>query len=577
MHSDPWPMRPLLFAVLGVVSALSIYYLAVIQIDESNDNRLPTALAASIAGFSLLLAMVVRKSHLPGGVIFALIAALVIGGISYWRLTIDWLHEFNFMALVVALFVCAPFYQTSTHSSWRDYRALHHHAWGNAVLLPLGLLFVLLTFGMAYLLAELFSLVGIEILKQWLDRDATPWVIAGGSLGASIGVLREYDRIISSSQQLVQGVFSLLTTPLALGLGTFLLALPFTGLETLWEKTHNSSTVLFACAVAAIVFVNAVVRDDKSSQGNNRILQFAARVLAVCLAPLAAIAAIAIQLRVKQYGWTPDRLWAAVVCALLIGYGVMYLLAAMRRLTFNESIRRANLYLAIIVCAMAVLLATPLLDFGAYSVKDQLARFQDNRVPEEDLDLVAMAFDFGPAGRQALQALKVDASPSLAIRIQQVEQVRAEGSSGRYLLETSITEPNAEIEVLVGPADIPGALRRAIGQHGRCRFQYCYLLWSDSEKEVALVEQVCHTDADRKCEPAVSTYRLHTELWIRQYGQNDSLWNIYQSLDPAARPPTLGEFTSQLDDAAKAGRLEVRPVQRKQVFIGDTAIGPTLN
>ena len=143
-------------------------------------------------------------------------------------------------------------------------------------------------------------------------------MLGGTALGASIGTLREYESIIASTQRLVQSIFSLLATPLALGLAGFLLVLPFTGLESLWSNTRNTSATLFSCALAALVFLNSVVRDDAENQSNNRLMQLGARVLALCVAPLALIAALAIKLRVDQYGWTPDRLWATVICSLLV-------------------------------------------------------------------------------------------------------------------------------------------------------------------------------------------------------------------------------------------------------------------
>jgi len=187
---------------------------------------------------------------------------------------------------------------------------------------------------------------------------------------------------------------------------------------------------LFACAVFALIVVNAVVREDAAGQSKNRIVLFATRVLAVTIAPLAAVAVVAIKLRVEQHGWSPDRLWAAVICALLLTYSLFYIVAAITKV-FPKIVRSINLYLALLVCALALLLATPLLDFGAVSAKDQLRRLSEGVISEEKLDLTAMAYDFGPAGREALVSLTSNASPDLAARIDSVLDTEHRWQSAR--------------------------------------------------------------------------------------------------------------------------------------------------
>lgn len=572
MHAIPWPLRPLLFTVTGCLTALAVYFL-VENIQPEDDNFMHRASAAvAIATFSLVFYMVSRRDRLPGAAWFALLTAGVVAGICYWRLHIDWPHPFNFLALAVALFIAAPFYQSSLHSTWRNYQALHFHAWSNAVIIPLGLLFVALSFAMAYLLAELFALVGIDQLKQLLRQNITPWIIFGTALGASLGTLREHDNIIASTQRLVQSVFALLTAPLALGLGGFLLTLPFTGLDTLWNNTRNTSATLFSCALAALIFVNAVVREDTENQSHNRVMQLAARVLAVCLAPLALICALAIKLRVEQYGWTPDRLWASVIGALLLGYGSLYVFSALRRLRFNEAIRQTNLALAVLVCALAVLLATPLLDFGRVSLNDQMSRLHDGRITEDKLDVIAMAYDFGPAGRIALLDLRESASPSLGKRIDKA--IDAKSRRAAQYLDTP-TRPDITITVMNGPDTLPDQLTRVIKLNEGCSGGYCYLFWSESKQHAILLDQHCSSHQSTSCRPQVQRYAINGSQWYRSRG-NESLHRLYNSLPSADRPPSVNAFIEALDDAAKRRAVELRPVQRQQLFIDGIPVGPTL-
>jgi len=574
MQSTPWPQRPMLFAALGAFSAIAIYYLTDGLREEHAEFALRIATATAITTFSLTFAIVTRRDRLAGGIIFALLVAAMVAGISYWRLHIDWPHVFSFLALAVALFVCSPFYQTALHSEWRNYKALHHHAWSNAVIVPLGVLFVALTFAMAYLIAELFSLVGIDQLKDLLRQDIVRWFLAGTALGASIGTLREHESIIASTQRLVQSVFSLLTTPLALGLGGFLLVLPFTGLESLWNNTRNTSATLFSCALAALVFLNSVVREDSENQSNNRLMQLSARLLALCLAPLALIAALAIKLRVEQYGWTPDRIWATVICSVLIIYGIFYIAAALRKLRFNESIRQTNIYLALLVCVLALVLATPLLDFGKYSAKDQLTRLKDGRITEEKLDIIALAHDFGPAGRDALDRLKSSVSPETVAKIDKITAAKSRRAA-KYLAENQLADNTANIRIMTGPDTIPDRLLQQLKNDHACKDGYCYLFWSEDETEVTLVNQTCITAGSGECQPRVHLYRLNDIFWYES-NQHTNLNRLYKLLPESEKPASRKLFINQLDAAAKEGKLELRPVQRTQLYIDGVPVGPIM-
>lgn len=574
MHTIPWPQRPLLFTALGLACGFVLYALIndIKPVHNAFTQRI--ALAVAITTFSLVFAIVSRRDRWPGALLFSLIVAGVVAGISYWRIHIDWPHPFNFMALAVALFIAAPFYQASLHTRWRNYRALHHHAWSNAVIIPLGVLFVALTFAMAYLLAKLFALVGIELIQNWLRMDITPWLLSGAALGASLGALREHDNIIASSQRLVQTVFSLLATPLAIGLGGFLLALPFTGLDVLWNSTRNTSATLFTCALAALVFANAVVRDDEENQSHSRILQLAARLLALCLAPLALITALAIKLRVDQYGWTPDRLWATVISALLLCYGLWYLLSSLRRLRFNESIRQANTTLAIVVCALAVVLATPLFDFGAVSAKDQLARLDDGRVSEDEFDIAAMAYEYGPAGRRALLALKETAKPDFYVR---VEKVLSAGSrrAANFVDKKELPDITNRIVVMTGSDTVPSGLADTIQRTKACIHDYCYLFLSENERDAVLLSQLCMTASGENCRPDIQRYRLHGTRWSHEY-HNNRLHEVFNTVPAEERPGTQKDFAELLNDAVINGDFELRAVQRRQVFINGVPVGPTL-
>ncbi|NWO81805.1 DUF4153 domain-containing protein, partial [Escherichia coli] len=79
----------------------------------------------------------------------------------------------------------------------------------------------------------------------------------------------------------------------------------------------------------------------------NPLLRFGAMALGAVILPLAVLAAVATGLRVGQYGYTPERLWAIVFVGIALLYGLAYLGALiLGRLQWTVRVRPANLTLA---------------------------------------------------------------------------------------------------------------------------------------------------------------------------------------------------------------------------------------
>ena len=560
MNTREWPARPFLFAVIGALSAVAIHLLTEKIKPAENYFDLRVSIAAAITAFSAVFAVTVQRHNQLRCLLYALIVALVTGGICYWRLFIQWPDAFSFFALAVTIFVLTPFFQSALHSSFKDYKALHHFAWGNLLTGGLSVMFTGLSFALAHLLASLFSLVGIDFIKDLLREGLFVSLLCGTALGAAVGVLREHDAIVSSTQSVVQSVFSLFVTPLALGLAGFIAVLPFTGLTPLWESTRNTTATLFACAVFALIVVNAVVREDVAGQSKNRIVLIAARVLATTIAPLAVVASVAVKLRFDQYGWSPDRLWAVVICVMLLIYSAGYVVAALTRM-FPAFVRSVNLYLALLVCACALVLATPLFDFGAVSAKDQLNRLSSGVISEDQLDLTALAFDFGPAGREALESLKSNAAADFTARIDGVLGVGSRWESVRLERGEKISGIKDKLTVSPPSWTVPDELLKVMGPDTCKHDGYCYLYASANKSRVLVLEPLCFGNG---CRPGVKIYRVHDERW---------------RLDRAGYPDVFSgknentEYLQQLDTAAREGKLELKPVQRMQLFIGGEPFG----
>ena len=76
--------------------------------------------------------------------------------------------------------------------------------------------------------------------------------------------------------------------------------------------------------VAAATLITTALDSSDAEAAHSPIMQFAARALAVLMPVLGGLAGYAIAIRVGDYGWTPNRVAAAVIAAVVLGYALFY-------------------------------------------------------------------------------------------------------------------------------------------------------------------------------------------------------------------------------------------------------------
>ncbi|HEV2816738.1 MAG TPA: DUF4153 domain-containing protein [Allosphingosinicella sp.] len=552
----PWPMRAALLALLGALSGLAFDLLirgAGGEYWSVADSIPRLSLATFIATGGVLFAFTLERARWTWSLAFAIGAGAVLGAVFYWNGNAQARYAYDFwraFAALLAVAIAAPLFQTMRDEGARrlPYGPVHGHAWANIVLWCAAWAFVLIAFLLAQLLAELFQLIGIHLLRTLLDKSWACWMLVGGTLGGVIGLLRDRDRIVGLLQRVVTTILSVLAPVLAAGLVLFVLALPFTGLATLWEQTRATTPILLACIFGAFVLANAVIGAAPDEEAKSRLLRWSAMALGATMLPLAIVAAISTWLRVAQYGFTPERLWALVFVVIALACALLYLYALVRgREAWAERLRPANIRLAVGICAVSLLLATPLADFGAISTRSQLARLESGRVTPQRFDWRALRFDFGPSGIAALERLRAGGAP-------EVRRLAAAALAAERPYEmASAEELRAPIErnlrVLPAGTPIPEAVRRFVARAGRCgETNACVLIFGPGPDRASLVS----TDADcARCDPRVMTYYRSGQDWLGA---------------PAPRPGDEARH-ARLDAAVRAGRVEVREVPRRQVFV----------
>lgn len=276
-------------------------------------------------------------------------------------------------------------------------------AWKNGVQLALSLAFTGLLWAGLWLGAALFDLIGVKGFERLLQDDRVIWPVTGVAFAGAVQLTDVRLGLIRGIRTVGLALLSWLLPLMTLIVVAFLLALPVTGLAPLFA-TRSAAGLLLGAAAGLIVLINAAYQTGDAAQ-TPAVLRWAARIAAVSLTPLVAVAAYALAQRVGQHGWTPGRVTAAACALAAAGYAAGYLIAAFAR-TWMRPLERTNVVLALAGLILLLGLMTPIADPARLSVADQVARLLDGRTPLARFDFNFIEVRGGRYGRDAMAALK---------------------------------------------------------------------------------------------------------------------------------------------------------------------------
>jgi len=579
MEHEPWPMRAGILLVLGALCGLAVDLLIRGDSDSGwsvTEDVARLSLASFVIISGLLFAFTLERARRSWSAVFALGAGAVLALIFYWNGSPESRSDddaWRVLAALISIAIAAPLFQTMRDQGARrlPYGPVHGHAWANVVLWCAAWAFVLITFLLTRLLAELFQLIGIHLLRDLLDTSWANWMLVGGTLGAAIGLLRDRDKIVGMLQRVVTTILSVLAPVLAVGLVLFVLALPFTGLDALWDQTRATTPILLACVIGAFTLANAVIGTTGEEESQNPVLRWSAMALGAVMLPLAAVAAISTGLRVEQHGFTPARLWAVVFIAIVLVCAALYLYALVRgRTNWAGRVRPANIALAVGICLVALVLATPLANFGEISTASQLARLESGAVSPAEFDWRAMRFDFGPSGREALRRLKASAADPETRRLAS-GALAAENPWEVETPQQTRREREAERNLRVMPAGtpLPEALRRVVLRGSGCTGrQVCVLLLEPAANRAVLVHAAaCPDPSLPRSDRPLPCGMLDAEAFYL----NGQQWS---SAPHRPLPPEQSRArVARADAGLRRGAVEIRAVPRRQVFVDGEPVG----
>ena len=308
-----------------------------------------------------------------------------------------------------------------------SYPAYFDAAWMAGVQLALSIGFAGAFWLLLFLGAALFKVIGLTFLGDLINQTWFSFPLTGLAFATAVHLTDVRDGLIRGVRTIALMLLSWLLLVLTVLVGGFLAALPFTGLQGLWE-TGSATALVLAAAGGMIVLINAAYQDGRIDNLPPAVLRVAVRVAAVLVAPLIGIAVWGLSLRIGQHGLTPDRIIAAA-CALVgaayaVGYGLGAVVPFLRKGSpWMKALETTNIAAAVLTVAVILALFTPIADPARLSVADQMARLQAGKVAPDKFDYAFLRFGSGKVGRAALERLAAsqDARISRAAKAAQAE------------------------------------------------------------------------------------------------------------------------------------------------------------
>lgn len=489
-----------------------------------------------------------------------------------------------YFSLAAIIFVTLPWLQVRIEKPNLpvNYPDLHDAIWKNTITVVLTLLIAGLMWGILSLGAGLFKLIGIDFFYNLFFKHQIFTYLAN-SLVLAIGVLicRTNSKLIITVRKLLSLVVKGLLPLLSFFALIFIFSLPFTGINTLAKQWSSATTLLTTMSLLLALLVNAVYlsADNAEQKPYPKIIRYIINGSLLALPIYAILSTYYLGLRIVQYGWTPERLWAAVVVGLSLCLSLAYATAVVRKNTiWLHSLGNINKKMMCLIAAILILCNSPIIDPYRISVNDQMQRYATGKISPDNLDLIMLRFDAGRRGNDALQALRHDAKfisdPARKLNLEKI--LIQTNRWGGYddddnKQKTSIfTVERARKNILlatgVTPPDSSWWASLSENNYQAERMSDCYLLAN------SCVLTTLDLNADGKPEPILCSFSAPQAPFCQVYALSEGKWVVISRMD-------FDEYLAQnKSDSAKLkslilnGQLKTKPKEWRDIQIQDKTI-----
>jgi len=572
---------------LGGLAALALWALARNWDDPAMAPPLYLALFTFVGAYSsvtLALAGPVPVTQALKGALMIALPVAVLVSLAGLRQVVatDLLDEPVMLSVIIVMvFFSTPFLLVWVQhkADWRNYAILFDAAWTMTVRYGVAYVFVGVFWLVVFLSNALLNLVGVDIIDRLLAVDWAPFALSGAVLGLGLAVVYELREKISPF--LILHLLRLLVPVVLVVLAVFLGAVPFRGLSDLFGEFSAAATLMGAAIVAITLISTALDRDDTRAV-NTRGIRAATRALALLLPLLSLLAVWAVVLRVRQYGWTPDRVLAMASALFVLAYGVGYGIAVLRGDGWAARVRNVNVAMALTIIGASALWMTPLLNPYRISTNSQVARFEAGAATLDQLPIWDLQHAWGKSGQKGLAQLESQTErPDHDELVARIKAGRSQSSRYQFnrMIEDRQTPGTAKslarlIAVRPVGADLPEGMFADIPFYRITRWLNgcnhalpdgrpgCVLIQGDftRTRDAGLQAMVLYLDDRGQAQANFLLLRDGEQTVVRDvFDQQAERWS-FLSIDAVAR--------------ALDGAFDIRPSGSNALYLGDVVLVP---
>lgn len=301
---------------------------------------------------------------------------------------------------------------------WVCRQARHYHeyfdlTWHNAIATAFAMLFAAATWAILHAGAGLLRTVNITAVGQLLGESWFQVPMSTTAIAFGFVMARRWAAVTRAWRRAWLTLNAWLL-PVALAFSVvWVLAMPFAGHDGGSERAVTSARLLCFLALA-VCFMNAAWQDGHSPAISDRRLRRALRWAWFATLPIALFAAWAIVARVRQYGWTEDRIWAGLVGASALAYAAGYPAPRARDPRWMPWVGRINVWVAVFTSMAIIALVTPIADARRLAVASQVGRALAMGADPARVDLAWLRWQAGSYGVDGLRRLADQGGPLLA-------------------------------------------------------------------------------------------------------------------------------------------------------------------
>lgn len=406
------------FTLLTALVQAAILYFLYTVVDESKAfAQYPeylNMLAGATIAFPLILLFIRRGAAPQKALLIAIASALVIAFCGYYaglqskpidKISTSSITSVYVLCSLIIAFKVMIYAQLYLSNQKYTFSNLYQHSWRTFIVGLESWIFTWLLFGILFLGAALFNIIGISVFSDLLDEAYITIPVFTLSFSFAINYFQNSEKVADTIASVLQAIIKFVLPLIAVILIGFAVSMLFTGIGSLWEDGPGSLLILWLQALA-LFFVNTVYMGTQKSSPYSKVLHKLVLTGIAFLPVYSVLASYGLWLRIDQYGLTPSRGFGMLVNLLIATFSFSYFVAIVKEKSNWYLLKnKINVFVGVAVVIICILLNTPILSMQKWSTYSQMSRL-DLTQTIEDYDMRFFKNNLGASGYEALAAIK---------------------------------------------------------------------------------------------------------------------------------------------------------------------------